>query len=153
MKQEKISKKIENQILKKDWEFSSDRRMGYHLMYCFHFCFIDYFPKIFGVDQMSSIYTVEDGVTSFFYIKKEYDVLIEKMRYKLQTDKKFVKLLTRFIYDRYSMYEKYANSHSLAKTKLNHKDVLRSLKKIKSIEEKMSAPFWIIFNPQKFPVS
>lgn len=146
MKQEKISKKIENYMLKNDWDFSSDRRMGYHLMHCFHHCFIHDFPKMFQVKPMSSVYTLSDGVTSFFFVKREYENLLRSISQKLETNKKFSIKLTKFIYDRYKMYQRYADSNITKNKQLNNKTVWNILDNNRKIEEKMSAPFWIIFN-------
>lgn len=146
MNQIKFSKTIKNKVLKNEWEFSSDRRMGYHLMHAFHNCFVDDFPKIFGVSKMSSVYYVKDGVTSFYYVGKEYDRLIGRIKERFSVDKKFLNSLVKLIYRRYGEYDLYAEKLDIDKDKLTNRKVLSLINRHRLIEEKMSAPFWIIFN-------
>jgi hypothetical protein len=104
------------------------------------------FPKVFSIKPMSSIYYVKNGVTSFYYIGSEYETLINILKNRLTNDKKFAGWLTKYIYAQYNMYANYADKLNVTKDNLNSKKVFKLIDKHRQIEEKMSMPFWIIFN-------
>jgi phosphoenolpyruvate synthase/pyruvate phosphate dikinase len=145
MKLEKISKKIENQILKKDWEFSYERRMGFHMMYLFAFGITDEFKKIFGVGMEGSVFRVVDGVTGQYYSKSGIVQVQKTIETKLKKNKHFAKKIQKLIQLKFKAYVSYSKGLTHKYNLVSNQSLWKSIQKHKKIEESISAPSWIMF--------
>lgn len=133
------------QILTKDWEFSYERRMGFHMMYLFAFGITDEFKKIFGIGMEGSVFRVVNGGVGQFYSRSGILKVQKAIKSKLEKDRFFVRRIKKLIELRFEKYVLYSKELICDYGSKSNKSLLLSIKKHKKIEESISVPSWILF--------
>lgn len=133
------------EIVEKDWEFSYERKMGFHMMYLFAFGVGDEFKKLFGVGMGGAMFRVVDGIVGQYYSKSDMAKVQNAIKRKFEMDKGFAKRIKKLLESRFDHYVSYSKSLQLNYHSKSSSSLWSSVKKHKKIEESISTPSWILF--------
>jgi phosphohistidine swiveling domain-containing protein len=148
MKQIKYSKKVENKILSKGWEFGYERRMTYQMMYLFYSGYYTQLNKLFGTNFSDYLFRVKNGNNSQYCLKEndiknfeQLKIILEKGNYK------FIDSLSNLIRDKFKQVNTYVADLPREYGTLSNASLIKRYKDFTRFQEIISLPIWILFSP------
>lgn len=144
----KILKKIEKEILSKDWVFGYERRMSCQMMYLFYSGYHTQLNKIFGTKFRDYLFRVINGNNSQFSWKTNDLKNFKNIKSKLEIeDSKFINYLSKLVVTEFYKVNKYTKGLAFNYEQDTNVSLLGKYKRFRKYQESISLPIWILFTP------
>ncbi|MDB5204656.1 MAG: phosphoenolpyruvate synthase, partial [Candidatus Taylorbacteria bacterium] len=142
----KLSKKVEKEILSKEWTFGYDRRMGFRLINLFYDGYTRAFNTYFGTQFSDNVFRIKDGIVAQYFPTNSDKKNLKKIE-GLFLDNKFASKILKQIVSSYRIFNRYVEKMPISYTGKSNQFHYRQLSKFLKQERGISRTSRILFSP------
>ncbi len=142
----KMSKKIEKDILSKEWAFGYDRRMGFRLIDFFYDGYANQFNKYFKTKFGDNVFRIKNGIVAQYYpLKNDTENMKRVERFFVQDN--FASKINKEIVSSYQRFNKFIKKTSFSYRGKSNLFLSKELERFLREERGISLISRILFAP------